>query len=605
MPLTPALIEQLAPVARALASAPRGAKAGIKAEACQRLGLKLSTLHRYLAEVSVRPARKRRADAGRSQMALADVRLLSVTLMQGFRDNNRKIMSLGSALERLRANCPGFACRVDENTGELLPLSDAACARALRQAGLHPQQLRQPTPAQPLASDHPNHVWQVDASLSTLYYVPGQGQDGLQHMSPGEFYKNKPENFTAIARQRLTRWCITDHYSGWVFVHYVAGGESLSGLAEAFIAAMQSRADQGMHGVPFMLMLDPGSAGSSAAFAGLLRRLGVELIVNQAGNPRAKGQVEKAHHLVECDFESGFKLTHVPDLAWINHQAGRWMRYFNERRVHARHGATRSAKWREIRSEQLRLAPAPELCRQLLAGKAERREVSGPFLHVRFAGKTWDVGAVPGVAIGGALHLSRHPYDERLAYVVLHEGSKDEVLVEVPEVQLDAGGFAVGAARIGQQYKRPADTEQDRRRKEVEQLARQLGLGKRPRKRAGALADAQTEAPPAPVIDPYKHLSDLPAVIHLPRRGTPLLPAAQVAQPAQTTAVQAAPPRLLPVFEAAALLAAPEYVGQRLLPEQLALLRSLHPKGVPEDQLPTLSARLKTRAALRVVGGGQ
>ena len=31
------------------------------------------------------------------------------------------------------------------------------------------------------------------------------------------------------------------------------------------------------------------------------------------------------------------------------------------------HGATRSDKWREITQPQLRLAPAPELCRQLLA----------------------------------------------------------------------------------------------------------------------------------------------------------------------------------------------------------------------------------------------
>jgi len=593
MPLTPAQIEQLAPLAQQLAAAGHGEKAALKRAACERLNISAATLHRWLGEVSVQPPRKRRSDAGKCALQAADAQLLSATLMEGYRANDRKIMSVAWALETLRANHPLFASATDPATGEVRPLSPAACARALRQMGLHPEQLRRATPAQPLASDHPNQVWQIDASISTLFYVPGQGQDGLQDMPPGEYYKNKPENFERIRRQRLTRWAITDHFSGWIFVYYAAGGESIAGMAAAFLAAIQERADGGMHGVPWMLMMDPGSAGTAGAFMGLLRRLCVQPIVNQAGNPRAKGQVEKAHHLIECDFESGFKLAHVPDLPWINHQAGRWMRYYNAQRVHTRHGATRSAKWMEITQPQLRLAPPPEMCRQLLAGKAEPRKVSGPFLHVQFGGHTWDVGAVQGAALGETLHLTQHPYDAQLAYVVRHEGSKDEALIEVPRVELDAGGFPLGAARIGHEHKRPADTALDTNRKAIERLATGAATDE-----AAAAARKAKAVPFAHLggIDPYKRLDQLPAATPLPRRGTPLAPAGA----APLARVQAAPARVLSGFELADAL---RRRGVDMTPERVSQLRAWCPQGAPENELDNLQHRLTVRAGLRVVGG--
>jgi len=95
-----------------------------------------------------------------------------------------------------------------------------------------------------------------------------------------------------------------------------------------------------MHGVPFQLMVDPGS-GMAGAFKNLVRRLRIKLIVNAPGNPRAKGQVENAHNLVETNFESGFKFTHVPSIDWINDKAQMWMRHYNSARVHTRHKMTR------------------------------------------------------------------------------------------------------------------------------------------------------------------------------------------------------------------------------------------------------------------------
>ncbi|MBX9833204.1 MAG: transposase, partial [Burkholderiaceae bacterium] len=332
------MISSLLDVQQRAHAAGHGGKDAVYTAACLHLGMSRATLMRRLKEVTVKPQRKRRNDAGTTSLSLAEAQELSSKLMEGFRANDKSIHALKLALERIRANSPMFGSVTDPATGETRQLSDSACARALRTYALHPDQLRETAPVQALASDHPNDVWQIDASISTLFYVPGEGQRGMQDMPPGVFYKNKPENFEKIKRQRLTRYVLTDHCSGAIFVHYVAGGESTVNMAESFLAAIQPRPEQQMHGVPFYLMMDPGSAGIGGAFMTLLRRLLVTPVVNKAGNARAKGQVENAHNLVETNFESGFKFTHVPSIDWINEQAQMWMRYYNSVRKHSRHG---------------------------------------------------------------------------------------------------------------------------------------------------------------------------------------------------------------------------------------------------------------------------
>ena len=580
--MSPALIEALLDVARRAAAAGHGGKEAVYAAACQHLGCSRATLLRRINEVTVKPTRKRRSDAGTSSLSLPDAQLLSATLMEGYRANDKSIHTLKLALKRLRANRPHFACVLDTATGEIRQLSESACARALRTYRLHPEQLRQPTPAQALASEHPNDVWQIDASISTLFYVP---EGGVAAMDKAVYYKNKPENFEKIKRQRLTRYVLTDHCSGAIFVHYVAGGESTVNMAESFLAAIAQRPDQQMYGVPFRLMMDPGSAGVGGAFKTLLRRLQVAPVVNEAGNPRAKGQVENAHNLVETDFESGFRFTHVPSIAWINEQAAKWMRYYNSVRVHSRHGLTRWAKWMQITQQQLRLVDA-DLARQLLTASPATPKVNGD-LEIQFDGRTWSVKHVPGVLVGQKLTVTFNPFDRATAYVLDRDANGDELLIEVPEVQRDEHGFRADAALIGRGHKAMPQTQADANRKLVERIA------------TGAQTDEQAAAarkvkalPLGGTLDPYLHHDDLPEVAMLPRRGTEL----------QTgVAMHKAPARVLTGFEAAAEL---RRMGLAMDREKTAQLRAWYPDGVPEDQLQALMERLTVRAGLRVVAGG-
>lgn len=586
MALNPALIASLFDVAAQAKAAAHGDKSAVYAAAAQRLGMSPATLFRKLKEATVQPVRKQRNDAGSSHLSYSDLQHLSANLMEGYRANNKKIISIDLALTRLRANHPDFASYIDAATGEIRYLSASACTRALLAKGLHPRQLTRDAVAQSLRSEHPNDVWQIDASLSTLFYVPGNAP--VQDMDPAEFYKNKPQNFERIKRDRLTRYCITDHCSGSIFVHYVGGGESIANMAESFLVAIQQRPEQQMYGVPFYLMMDPGSAGTAGAFGNLLRRLQVEPIVNKAGNARAKGQVEKAHDLVECDFESGFKLTVVPSLDWINAQAQRWMRYFNSVKTHSRHDKTRWDKWREITPSQLRLPYSPELCREFLTHDPEGRVVD-QHNRISFNSRTYSVQDVPGVMVGEKLKITHNLYNPSSAYVLLHGADGHEQLIEIPEVTKDEHGFFAGAAHIGREFKSPADTLLETNRKAIERLAMQADTDAQ-----AAVARKAKTLPFGGALDPYKHHDDLPDVAVLPRKGVAM--ASTV-----TTRNTPVPVRTLSQFEIAQALVAR---GLTMTPELVATLRSLHPEGAPEDQINAIHARLTVRGGLRVVAGG-
>ena len=578
--MNPVLIEMLLDVQSRAAAAGHGGKCAVYDDACRRLAMSRATLLRRLKDIAVKPERKRRSDAGACKLSWKEAWVISAFMMEGFRANNKSLISVGKALEVLRGNGRVRAEWVDAD-GVVRRLSESAVARALRQYALHPQQLRRAPAAQPQGSDYPNDVWLIDASISTLFYVP---EGGLEDMSPAVFYKNKPGNFERIKRQRLTRYVITDHCSGCIFVHYVAGGESIVNLTESFLAAIAQRSNQQMYGVPFHLVMDPGS-GDTISFKTLLRRLQVVAVVNAVGNPRAKGQVEGAHNLVERDFESGFKFTHVPDIAWINAQAARWMRWFNGTKVHSRHGKTRYAKWMEITAAQLRLVDV-ELARKLITNKPEERMVD-QWLNVQFDGASWDVREVPDVAVGEKLLVTYNPFRRDAAFVVLADAVGGEHLVEIPKVLTDEHGFVEGAPRIGREYKSMPDTRADENRKLIERLA------------TGTETDADAKAarkakklPFGGEIDPYKHLDDVPDVVPLPRRGTELVP--------QVRTASVVPIVRLTAFQA---LQALSRMGVTPTADTHARIAEWYPDGVPETDIEQLKHRLTVRSGLRVVGG--
>lgn len=588
MSINPAITQRLVQVAQAAASAPRGGREAIYQGACAELGLSRATLHRYLKKVTVKPERKRRSDAGDVWLTRDEAIAISAMLTTSQRKTNKRLLSIGQAVEVMRANGEVRAERADPATGELVPLSDSAIARALRHYGMHPDQLNRPTPAVELKSLHPNHVWQIDASLCVLYYLNSSSakEQGLQVMPRDKFYKNKPANLKRIENDRVWSYEVTDHNSGAIFVHYVLGAESGTNLAESFIAAIQQREGQPFYGVPFILMMDMGSANTSGLFANLARRLQVKLIAHAPGNARATGQVEKARDQIERSFESALRLQPVRDLDDLNEKARRWASWFNSTKRHSRHGKTRYEQWMTITAEQLRIAPPVELCNELLTHTPEQRKVT-QFLTVSFKGREFNVRDVPGVMVGEKLQITHNPWQPEAAMVVDVDADGNEVLHSIPLVARGEAGFREDANVIGEDWARPADTALEGNRKEVERFAMDASSQDE--------VDAKRKQNATPFggrIDPFKVIEQAPDRTWMPRKGTDLVPA---------TSTRAAAARVLTQFEAAKALATR---GVPMSRELTALLRREFEAGVPEDQLDALQARFTVRAGLRVVAGG-
>lgn len=590
MSINPAITQRLVQIAQAAASAPSGGKQAVYAAACAELGLSRATLHRHLKKVTVKPLRKRRSDAGAVQLSRDEAVVISALLMTSHRKTNKRLMSIGQAVEVARANNEIRAERIDPATGEVTRLSDSAIARALRHYNLHPDQLNRPTPAVELKSLHPNHVWQIDASLCVLYYLNARTptESGLQVMERDKFYKNKPANLKRIEADRVWSYEITCHHSSAIYVQYVMGAESGTNLAECFISATQKREDDPFHGVPFILMMDMGSANTGGLFTNLARRLQVKTIAHAPGNARATGQVEKARDLIERGFESGLRLRPVRDLAELNAQAQRWARWFNATKVHSRHGKTRYDMWLTITADQLRVAPSVDVCQALLTETPETRKVTD-FLTVSYKGREFDVRGVPGVMVGEKLHITLNPWISDAAMVVDTDADGNEVLHSIPLVARNEAGFRDDANVIGEDWSRPADTQLEANRNEVERFAMDASTD--------AEAEAKRKVKVTPFggrIDPGKVIDQAPGRTFMPRRGTDL-------SSSTTTSRTAMPTRVLTPFEAAAELGR---MGVTMSRETSAQVRAWYPDGVPEDQLQDLQARLTVRGGLRVVAGG-
>lgn len=587
-----ALIEQLQAVARKADAAGHGQKQAVYQAAADEMGISVPTLRRKLNEVVMKKTRKQRSDAGSTSLSLEEARTISAYLVETQRNNGKQLASIQDALEVLRANDAIKAERLNKDTGELVPLSPSAVSRALRLHKLHPEQLARPTPKIQLASEHPNHVWQIDPSLCVLYYLPAKQGEALHVMEEKEFYKNKPGNIRRIEKERVWRYVITDHASGWVFAHYVLGAESGKNLVEAFIEATQKRSHKDpVHGVPKMVMVDPGSANTGAVAQNLWRALGVTVLVNKPGQPWAKGQVEKANDIVERSFESRLKFLAEPPtcLDDINSCVARWMCWFNGTKIHSRTGKARFAVWAMITPDQLRIAPSAQIMRELAVSAPLTRKVKTN-LSISYEGRVYSVRDVPGTMVGELVTVTKNPWREDDSVQVIYTDDNGVELIHVVEPEVTGKfGFSENAAIIGQGYKAQPDSQQDAERKAVERVAMQAGTDEEAEKQRKKKA-----TPFGGSIDPMKPIDDTPLPDYLQKRGTLMDVQSPIAEAKPLSHVQAA--------KKLADRMGSEWQGAA----HFTWLQQQYPEGIPEDDLPDICERLKRIRAtpLRSVGGG-
>lgn len=583
------LMESLMAVARDAEAAGHGQKSAVYQRAAEELQISVATLHRKLKEIAMKKPRKKRADAGRSNLTKAEARTISAYLMDTYRNQGKRLASIDKALEVLRSNGEIVAASVNENTGELILLSASAVGRALYQYHLHPEQLNRPTPKSSMKSLHPNHVWQIDPSLCVMYYIPVKAGEALQVMSEKEFYKNKPENIRRIEKERVWRYVITDHASGWIYVHYVLGAESGKNLVEAFICATQKRhSTDPVHGIPKMVMVDPGSANTGAVFKNLCKALDVKVQVNQPGQPWAKGQVEKANDIVERDFEQGIRFMAKPPMCVedLNEYGWQWMRWFNATKVHSRTKVSRYAAWAKIKADQLIIAPSVAVMRQLANNKPQTRKVS-VLLEISFEGKNYSVADVPHLSVGETVLVTRNPWraDDTVQVIYTDEEGR-EVYQVIEAIRLSDFGFNDTAATIGEEFKGQRDGLVDTNRKAVERLVMSSSTDEEAKQKRKA-----KYTPFGGRIDPMKPITDTALVDYLPKRGTESDVVVPVIE-------------CLKLGHVAAGKRLADLMGPAWQPKpHMAWLKQRYPDGVPEDDIRSISEQLQQLKAepLRLV----
>ncbi len=581
-----ALNQRLMHYADAARHAGHGRKEAIYKAACEELRMSRATLLKKLKAFQPAAQRKQRADAGCSALTREEALTISGAWLESRRNNDKRLYSLESVVKALRTNGMIMAGRTDEETGEFFPLSTDAISRALRSYRLHYDQLQHPTPSLELKSLHPNHVWQIDASICVLYYLKNpnkkaKGDTGLRVMDRDTFYKNKPKNLDRIVNDRVWSFELIDHTTNWIYVEYRFGGESADNFLNVMINAMQERGGMDvLHGIPSILFTDPGSALVSAPMLNMCRALGIRCLQHKARNARATGAVEKSRDIIECDFEAGLRFVRVETIEQLNHYARLWRMNYNLTRIHGRHETSRTDAWNKITAEQLVKAPSPDICRELAIAAPEERTVTSK-LRVSFRGQEFSVENIPHACVGDKLLVTRNPWHENEARIIVTDEDGFENYIPVYAVEKDEWGYAVDAPVIGEKYGHMPVTDTQINRAEVEHALYGTDSSDETDKarKSGAIPfDGR--------FNPYKEIEEAEhsKVAVLPLRGREVQPAVRVHQ------IEIAP--LSHVKAAMALRTRFEALRREWNPTHYQYLVDNWPDGVPEEQLDVIMQEL-------------
>jgi transposase InsO family protein len=582
-------LELLIQTRNALVAARHGGKGAVIAKACELLQCDEQTVYRKLQSAGLDTGRKARSDKGNTMYTREHLTLISGMLIESTRRTGKQLLTVEDAVDILHAS-------------NRLPavLSAGRVAQLLRDNVLHPEQLSHQAPAVALRSLHPNHVWQLDASICVLYYIKGSH---LQSMPADEFYKNKPHNLAKVVNDLCGRYAMTDHYSGTIWTRYYPGGESAANLLEFFMWAAGQREDCPAHGVPFQIMMDPGAANTSHVARNLFDRLGVKLIINEPGNARAKGQVEQAHNIVERHFEGRLAFMPSLDLDQLNELCERWQLAYNSSKRHSRHGQPRFSMWMRVTPEQLRIAPPLDMMRELVTTREETRRVSNTmtvsYAVKGYGSRDYDVRYVPGVLAGQTLKVVVNPYRAPAIDVQYTDAATGElawICVE-PQAKNEAG-FVESAPVIGADYHAMPNTVADTARNDLLKAAYGVTTLEAAEKAKKAHAQAY-----AGQIDPMADVNATEVPAYLPRRGTALDAEKRAVAAARVSCVEAAK-RIKAI------------AGDAYDPKTYGwLAQRFGDEGVPEDQIEALAEQLLQRVdqaqaastsvpeGLRAVGG--
>lgn len=423
------------------------------------------------------------------------------------RATGKEVMTLKLAVRIMKDNGEGVA---DPETGEIIMPSVETISRAMRQYGCHPEQLKKGKPTGRVRSLHPNHVWQLDASVCILYRI--RGAKRVVFLDERTYNAKKPKNLIEIKNKRIVRYVVTDHTSGAFYVRYEqAAGETAEGVLRTLISFIDDRGNHDpAHGLPLILYTDPGPANTASLVTGFCEQLDVRLIHHAPGAANATGAVESYQNIVERQFESRLRFMDVPDVAYLQNEADRWRRHFCARVEHSRLKTTRNAAWLTIQEEQLRTVPR-DVLEALAHWKDERRNVGTDFVisvdtHTHHGVRAYDLRelAYHGLSARESVRVRLNPFKAPEIIAIMDMPDGTEKRFNVAPMEKDQYNQDMSAPVFGESYKAMPETHTEKVLKEIkkqaydvdsaEEAERLYKAGKRPSSVTNIMADVK-EAP--------------------------------------------------------------------------------------------------------------
>ncbi|MEL3907922.1 MAG: transposase [Treponemataceae bacterium] len=414
--------------------------------------------------------RRKRKDAGTSRMSEEDLKLVAALLRKGLRKNGKATMSVPLARSILKSN--GFNITIGESRlRELLVENNLSLAEA-----------RKPSPHNRMRSLYPNHVHQVDPSMSLIWFAPSGSQ---KIFDDDEVYKNKNP---LEGKLKCWRYVLTDHTSGSICVkYYAAMGESAVNMYDFLLYAWGQKKNPlyVFHGLPSLLVWDCGTGNTAKAVTAALTALNVETKPHLPGNPRAKGQVETSNDIVETQFESRLLLEPVHSIEELNEAVERWCAAFNANMLEyldtriSRRGkkiGSRTKLWQHITEDQLRELPEPEICRQIFTSGIQTRRVAGDLsisiVHPMVKESLrYSLHGLTGILVGQTVNVQPILVTDEPIVKVAYKYLGETMSYEIKPIEYDEFGFDVNAAVIGQNYKAAGETAREKTAKELEEMS--------------------------------------------------------------------------------------------------------------------------------------
>ena len=580
--ITPSIRDYLNNVAKKLDSVGHGQRGPILNEAQEFLGFSRQTIYRQLKLVCGWSS-ERRARADKGKMTVSSESLLALAAMnrESIRDNGKQTMFTTTARGILEQN------------GHEINVSNATLNRLMRQRKLNVNAQKVANPVQSLRALHPNHVHEIDPSLCLIYYMKNK-----QHiMRDRDFYKNKLENYAKV-KYKVWRYTLYDRASGIIIPWYVeAAGENQHSLFQFLMFAWGKQDGRLFHGVPKLLYWDKGSANTSSAIKNLLDHLEVKYLEHEAGNARAKGGVENANNIIETQFESRLKFQPVNSIDELNDAAIKWAEAYNsnmlpgqDTRLH-RTGlsepVSRQTLWQHISAEQLRILPAVEVCKALMASREQERQVKSDltisFKHPQAENSLiYSLKGLDGVAVKDKVTVRSLVYGDCAIQIEVPRYDGDSLIYRVePDRNFDQFGQRLDAPVIGEEYKSKGDTE-------IEQAAKAMDQVAYPDMTEDEIKKAKQKqvAPFGGKLNTLSYLEDINHPAYFEQKGSEI-DTPEHLKPATTT-----------LTLTAALMRITSEIGRKLTTDENKWLSVRYKDGVPEDSLDSLIHTFKTPIAV-------